>query len=249
MTRERDSRDVVFGGAMKIYVVLNMRSTAMGLLGKAIAEAGGEVQHCAAYSSEELIRSPDGFDALIVMGGEQNALNDADFRCFPELLTLIRAFEAEDKAVLGICLGSQLVARAFGGKNQVGGASEFAWSEITLVNSSGYDPVVAALPPAFRQFQWHDDTFTLPPSAIRLAGSKAAENQMFRVGRACYGLQFHTEVGIDLAAEWCAMYRDILLEKDPDWLDHAASEARLHGPGAQNVSNDLLKAWLDLVKR
>lgn len=238
-----------FGGSMKIYVVLNMRGTAMGLLGKAIAEAGGEVQHCAAYSGEKLLTSADGFDALIVMGGEQNALNDADYPYFPDLLKLIRRFEAENKAVLGICLGSQLVARAFNGKNQVGGASEFAWSEVFLTDAAADDPLAATLPSEFRQFQWHDDTFALPTSAVRLAGSQAAENQMFRVGRACYGLQFHTEVGIDLAAEWCAMYRDILLEKDPDWLDYAADEARLHGPGAENVSNGLLKAWLALVKR
>ena len=64
---------------------------------------------------------------MIVLGGGQDALGRREYPYFPALLELTRDFAGKDRAVLGICLGSQLVARAFGGDNQLGGAQEFGW--------------------------------------------------------------------------------------------------------------------------
>ena len=72
--------------------------------------------------------------------------------------------------------------------------------------------MLGALPEAFAIFQWHDDTFSLPENAVRLAGNDIAENQAFRIGRAVYGFQFHFEAdrrtGARLEHVLCRDHRD-----------------------------------------
>ncbi len=232
---------------MKILVILNMRGTAMGLLGKAITEAGGKMQYCAAYCGEKLPASPDGFSGLVVMGGEQNALDDQRSPYIPELLDLILEFAAADKPILGICLGSQLIARAFGGENKIGITPEFAWQNLELTEEGKRDPLMSALPARFPQFQWHDDTFTLPEQAVRLAASEGVANQAFRIGRACYGIQFHSEADRSLVYDWSTMYRDIILDVAPDWLGNLDRHASLHADDADRASGLLLRNWVSLL--
>ncbi|TGR36822.1 type 1 glutamine amidotransferase, partial [Mesorhizobium sp. M8A.F.Ca.ET.198.01.1.1] len=117
-------------------------------------------------------------------GGAQNALDDEICPYFPALLDLTRDFTDKNRSVLGICLGSQLLARAFGGTNQIGGATEFGWHKVSLTPDAKSDAVLGGLPESFPIFEWHDDTFGLPENAVRLAGSTVAENQAFRLGRA-----------------------------------------------------------------
>ena len=121
---------------------------------------------------------------------------------FPPCSIWRATFRRKDKAVLGICLGSQLLARAFGGTNQIGGAREFGWCPVSLTQDGAADPVLRVAPRDFSIFQWHDDTFGLPPGAIHLARSAEAENQAFRIGRATYGIQFHFEADRRLVGEW-----------------------------------------------
>jgi len=129
----------------------------------------------------------------VMFGGGQNALADDAYPYFPDLMKLIRTFTDRQQAVLGICLGSQLIARAFGGENHIGTAREFGWQKVSLAPEAKADAVLGGLPASFPTFQWHDDTFSLPDGAVRLAGNAVAENQAFRVGRATYGFQFHFE--------------------------------------------------------
>ena len=101
-------------------------------------------------------------DALVVLGGGQNALDDEAFPYIPPLLALMREFGDSGRAVLGICLGSQLLARAYGADNLLGAAPEFGWQKVALTGEAKDDPVLRAAPENFPIFQWHDDTFTLP---------------------------------------------------------------------------------------
>ena len=176
---------------MRVLVVQNYDNTSLGQVGAALAEAGAEIDVRRAHLGETLPDSADGHAAAVVLGGGQNALADADYPYFPRLLDLVRDFERQDRAVLGICLGSQIIARAFGGENQIGGASEFGLHTIALTQSAQDDAVLGVMPATFPIFQWHDDTFSLPGRAERLASNAVAENQAFRIGRAIYGIQFH----------------------------------------------------------
>jgi GMP synthase-like glutamine amidotransferase len=232
---------------MRVLVVHNYPATGLGQVGTALAEAGAELDQRMAHDGEALPRTSDGYDAALLLGGGQNALADEAYPYFPALLDLARDFTARDKAVLGICLGSQLLARAFGGENRIGGAREFGWCPVSLTGEGAVDPVLGGVAPEFRIFQWHDDTFTLPPGAAHLASSGVANSQAFRLGRATYGVQFHFEADRKLVHEWNTAFAGTIAERQPDWPGRYESEAARHGPGADAAGLAIARAWVGLI--
>lgn len=182
-----------------------------------------------------------------MLGGGQNALDDDHSPYFPQLVQLARDFVGKDKAVLGICLGSQLLARAFGGENRIGCATEFGWHGISLTEEAQDDPVFTDLPERFPIFQWHDDTFSLPEGAVRLASSPVAGNQAFRVGRAGYGVQFHFEADRALVRDWNEAFAAVIARCNPDWPERHDAEADRHGPDADAVGLALARAWVAAI--
>ncbi len=232
---------------MRVLVVQNYKNTDPGQIGTALAEVPAEIELRRADLGADLPADPSGHDALVMLGGGQNALADDEYPYFPALLDLARDFTAADKAVLGICLGSQLLARAFGGENRVGGATEFGWHAVSLTEAAKADPVLGALPQRFPIFQWHDDTYSLPPQAVRLASSPVAENQAFRVGRAAYGFQFHFEADQLLVRGWSVSFAAMIGARHPDWSDRLEVEAARHGEEADAAGLAIARAWVAAV--
>ncbi|MCO5063335.1 MAG: type 1 glutamine amidotransferase [Rhizobiaceae bacterium] len=229
---------------MRVLAVENFGGTGLGQLGDALAQVRAEVDYIRPHTAEALPATAREHDALIVLGGGQNALDDAGSPHFPHLLDLIRDFESADKSVLGICLGSQLIARAFGGENRIGGHTEFGWHDISVTDAASADPVFNALPRAFPSFQWHDDNFTLPPQAVLLAKGTTVANQAYRVGRAVYATQFHFEADRRLISEWNGTFRTLMETLDPDWLPRYQAEAPVRGAAADAAGASLARAWI-----
>lgn len=232
---------------MRVLVIENFGGTGLGQVETALDEAGAEREHVRPYLGDELPADGANHDAMVVLGGGQNALDDDGSPYFPLLLDLIRDFERRDRAVLGICLGSQLIARAFGGDNLIGAAPEFGWQQVELANGWGDDAVFKALPSSFPIFHWHDDHFTLPPAAVRLAASAAAANQAFRVGRAVYGTQFHFEADTRLVEQWSGIFPELIERKAPGWLAKRHEYAALHAGEADAVGLALARAWVAAI--
>jgi GMP synthase-like glutamine amidotransferase len=232
---------------MRVLVVQNFDDTGLGQVATALAERGIDVDTRRPYCGEPLPVGIREHAALVVLGGEQDALDDVKCPYYPELLELIRACSAADRPVLGICLGAQLMARAFGGENLLGAAPEFGWCEVELTEEGRIDPVMQALPARFPIFEWHDDTFTLPPGAARLATNGTAANQAFRVGRAAYGIQFHFEADRQLVAEWNGIFADYLARRQPGWPQRHPADAALHGPDADAAGLALARAWVGTI--
>lgn len=232
---------------MRVLVVENYDGTALGQLASAFEEAGAEIDHVRAHHGDALPGGPEEHDAMVVLGGGQNALADGDYPHLPELCRLMRAFGDADRSVLGICLGSQLLARAYGGKNVIGGATEFGWHPVELTDSGRADPVFAGVPASFPIFQWHDDTFGLPPGAVRLAGSGTVANQAFRIGRAAYGVQFHFEADRALVETWSQAFADLLDERQPDWARRHPVDAATLGLDADAVGHAIARGWLSTI--
>lgn len=232
---------------MRVLVVQHLDGEGLGQVGTALTEAGIDIDIRLTNRGDTLPETCLGHDGLIVLGGTQNALDDEGSPHFPPLLPLMREFVEADRAVLGICLGSQLLARAFGGENLVGCAPEFAWRQVELTGEGRVDPVLGALPVRFPIFEWHDDTFTLPDNAVHLARNDAAENQAFRLGRAAYGIQFHFEADRKVVAEWNRAFADELAETHPDWPDRHEREAERHGPEADAAGLAIARAWVSTI--
>jgi GMP synthase-like glutamine amidotransferase len=146
-----------------------------------------------------------------------------------------------------VCLGSQVLARAFGAANILGGASEFGWCEVALTDAGSRDAVLGGLPAAFPIFQWHADTFTLPPGAVQLATGAVAAQQGFRIGRATYGLQFHFEANRRVVADWVRTFPKAVARHDPRFAGTLPD-----GPGGAGIAADaaglaIARNWVALI--
>ena len=140
-------------------------------------------------------------DFLLVMGGPMS-VNDSDPWIEKELLFIRRAIEA-GIPVLGVCLGSQFMAKALGGQVRPGPRLEIGPTPVTRTVEEDADPVFGTFPREFTVFQWHGEGLTLPPGACVLASSEFYPVQAFRYGNRAYGLLFHLELEIDGIAALC----------------------------------------------
>lgn len=229
---------------MRVLVVQNYPGTGLGQVGVALEEAEIAVDVRHAYDGEAIPDSDADYNGLIILGGEQNALADEDYPYFPQLLDLIRLFARNEKAVLGICLGSQLVARAFGGENLLARPLEFGWHDVALTDAGSEDPVLSAAGKKFPTFHWHCDTFSLPEQATLLAHSAKTPNQAFRIGRAVYGTQFHFEADRQLVDQWNDLFFDQIAEMDPQWQQNLPELKSGVGSRADESGAALARAWI-----
>ena len=133
------------------------------------------------------------FDWLIVMGGPMNIYEESQYPWLIQEKQFIKQAIAQDKTVIGICLGSQLRADILGSPVYSGKYKEIGWFPIELTTEAINSQLFQAFSPQLTVFHWHGDTFDLPPGAIRLAYSEACQNQAFLYGNKVLGLQFHLE--------------------------------------------------------
>jgi GMP synthase (glutamine-hydrolysing) len=232
---------------MHVLVIENYIGTPLGLVRQALADAGAEIDLRLAWQGAAVPESHEGYDGLVVLGGEQSALDDADHPHLPHVVALTRAFGDADKAVLGICLGAQLVARGAGATNILGRPVEFGWHEVRPTASGRRDPLIAALGEGAPVFHWHLDTFTLPPGALHLATSAQTEFQAFRLGRATYGIQFHFEADQALVERWSEEFAEVISAYAPDWPDRRLKDAARHGAKADATGAAIARAWVGLI--
>jgi GMP synthase-like glutamine amidotransferase len=229
---------------MRVLTIQNFEATGLGQMATPLDEAQAAVDIVKAYEGEPIPADTGRYDGLVVLGGEQNALDDIGSPYFPTLLEEMRAFGRSGRAVLGICLGAQLLARAHAAENRIGAAPEFGWCEVALTGEGRADPLTSGLPARFPIFEWHDDTFTLPEGAVRLAANGTAPNQAFRIGRAAYGVQFHFEADRKLVREWNSIFADVIAARHPGWETIHRTEAERHGEAADAAGLAIARAWV-----
>ena len=161
----------------------------LGYIETYLLRAGFQISYTRFFNADE-IPDPRTTDFLVVLGGPMS-VNDEPL--LPWLATEkkgLRAFLKTGKPVLGICLGAQLIASALGSRVFPNREKEIGWFPIEGLAHG--NPAALRFPSPAEVFQWHGETFDLPPGATHLARSSVCENQAFQIGRAI-GLQFHLE--------------------------------------------------------
>ena len=167
-------------------------------------------------------------------------------------LDLIHAFVAQDKPVLGICLGSQLLAHVLGAPVRRHRQAEIGWYRLDTTEAGRRDAVLAPLGDSSPVFQWHSYTFDIPDSAEHLAATSSCENQAFRYGRSAYGFQFHLEVDERLVSRWLNLpnYRHELVAAQ---LGHGPEDVEQHtleqAARMRAVAEPVFGNFLDLIGR
>ncbi|MGL4236331.1 type 1 glutamine amidotransferase [Tabrizicola sp.] len=232
---------------MRVAIVENMPVTHHGLVGVALHEAAALIDVYKPWSGQPLPATVNA-NAMVVFGGEQSATDDHIHPYLPDLARLMADYTAMDRPVLGICLGSQLLARAFGSENHLGTAPEFGWVDVQLTDEGRADPVLSVLPEIFPIFQWHSDTFTLPEGAVHLATNPAARYQAFRIGRATYGTQFHFEASRAVVADWLRLFPEAADRMAPGWASRHDDLAATLGQKADAHGLALARAWVGLIR-
>ncbi|MEM9243638.1 MAG: gamma-glutamyl-gamma-aminobutyrate hydrolase family protein [Pseudomonadota bacterium] len=132
-------------------------------------------------------------DLLLVMGGPQSATCLDKYPYLYQEIDYIQQAIAADKPVLGICLGMQLIAAAFGMKVIESPQPEIGTFPITLTSNGKKDPIFQHFPESFEVIQWHYDMVKLPEGVESLAYSAACPQQIVRFAKHVYGIQFHLE--------------------------------------------------------
>lgn len=144
-------------------------------------------------------------DLVIIMGGPMS-VNDPD-PWIAEEIAFVQSAILAGTSVLGVCLGSQFMAKALGAAIRPGQALEIGMTPIHLTEEGTQDAVFGSMPQQFSVFEWHGEIFDLPQGAVPLASSDSVPVQAFRYGAHAYGLLFHPEVeqsGIESLCRECA---------------------------------------------
>jgi GMP synthase-like glutamine amidotransferase len=160
---------------------------------------------------------------LISLGGPMGANDDDAHPWIASECELIRKSVEAGLPTVGVCLGGQMMARSLGAEVARNAVAEVGWYPIQVNSHGKKDRILGVAGPEPLVYQWHYDTFQLPPGAILLAASAACPRQAYRIGEHAYGFQFHPEADHQLVQEWLD-----LIGVD----EELESERAKHGVGA-----------------
>ncbi len=133
-------------------------------------------------------------DWLVIMGGPMNIYEEEKYPWLVEEKKIIKQAIDNDKVVIGICLGAQLIADSLGSKIYKNDFKEIGWFPVHLTQKAKEISLVNFLPDVFLVFHWHGETFDLPDRAVHIAESEACKNQAFIYKDKVIALQFHLEM-------------------------------------------------------
>ena len=207
----------------------------VGQFAPLLAARGVELQCVDLYAAGASPPDTANADGLLFMGGPMCANDDLPF--LKQELAIMREAGSRGQPILGICLGAQLLAKAFGGRVYVGKMPEIGWYDIELTPTGAADPLLARASVPQTVFQWHEDTFDLPAGAELLASSWAYRNQAFRCGKKIYGLQFHPEMTRDMIEDW---QKEAALCGRPI----APIDSGLHATPLAGFCDQIVEGWL-----
>jgi GMP synthase-like glutamine amidotransferase len=157
---------------------------------------------------EAVPRDVRAYSGLAVMGGPMSANDELPW--IAPVLEVLRSAVRRDVPMIGHCLGAQLMSRAFGGTVRVNPVREIGWGEVRVADNGVARAWLGELQ-AFETFQWHGDTFSIPPGATRVLEGEHCPNQGFALGRH-FGMQCHVEMTADLVRTWIGSGADELAQ-------------------------------------
>ena len=173
--------------------------------------------------------------ALVVMGGPMNVYEEEKHPFLKEENCFIQEAVRNGVPYLGICLGSQLLAKALGARVYKAKQSEIGWDKVQLTAQTKSDALFGALNSAeLKVLQWHEDTFDLPAGSIHLASSKAVPHQAYRYKDRFYGFQFHIEVNRPMLEDW--------FKNKPD-LQKILDEYDAYKPRLDKITNEMYRVF------
>jgi GMP synthase (glutamine-hydrolysing) len=178
----------------QIIVLQHVACETLGSIEDALGRAAVAHRYVRIHQGDAVPQEIADAAGLVVMGGPMSVYDNDKLAHLNEEMRLVESALRAGRPVLGVCLGSQLLAHVLGAKVYPGRQKEIGWHEVTLAPAASDDVLFAAAPRQFSAFHWHGDVFDLPAGAVALARSEITACQSFRHGANAYGILFHLEV-------------------------------------------------------
>lgn len=231
----------------KILILQHADSEHVGNIAAALQRANRAYVTVEAFAGQSVPDDLGNFAGLIVMGGPMSVYEHAKYGFIPDELQLITQALEHDKPILGVCLGSQLLATALGAKVFPGPRKEIGWHDVSKLPGAGGDTLFHALPESFMAMHWHGDIFDLPNGAVPLLRSDLTALQAFRYGKNAYGLLCHLELTYPQIDR---MIHDFRTELDQAGLSgqEILNQWPRYGASLERLGGELFSRWVALLE-
>ena len=186
---------------MSILFVQHVKNEGPGNFTRVLYEHDIPFQTLKTFSPVSFVLPAD-CRGVILLGGPMNVDDESDYPFLAEEKAFIKELIQKGMPLLGICLGAQLIAQAAGGRVYQADEKEFGWYGVELTEDGERDSLFQGFPRWYEVFQWHEDTFSIPPRGKKLVTTAGCPNQGFKVGTRCYGIQFHLEADATMINGW-----------------------------------------------
>jgi GMP synthase (glutamine-hydrolysing) len=219
-----------------------------GMIANALESRNIAAHYIRTFGGQTVPRELGDFVGLIVMGGPMGVYEHDRYPFLQDEMRLIERALKEERPVLGICLGSQLLASTLGSAVIKGKRKEIGWYPIRLKEAAMTDRLWEGSEPSFVAYHWHGDIFELAQGAVSLASSELTECQAFRYGRDAYGFLFHMEVTQKIIAD---MVREFSNELEEEGVPGEAiiTKAQDHLPKLQQIGQVVFDRWVALLDK
>ncbi len=232
----------------KVLIIKQVESEGPGIIGVELKRRSLATELLEVYKGLSVPKDASAYSALIVMGGPMGVYEEKTYPFLGDEIKLIESGLKQEVPIMGVCLGAQLLARAAGARVYKGEAKEIGFYKVRLTEEGIRDALLHGLPPEFRVFQWHGDTFDVPDGGVNLVSSDLFQNQMIRVGRSAYGVQFHLEVTEQMVLEWLEVNNDELeAEKDAIDPERIKTQAPGYIPDLHRYGRVVIARFLGLI--
>lgn len=232
----------------RILVFQHVAAEPLGTFDPLIRARGHRIRYLNFSREPDSQPNDQRYDALVVLGGPMMPDQHQQYPHLAVECRTIERFIAADKPVLGICLGSQLIAHTLGARLFPAAQWEIGWYPLEITAGGQQDKLLQYYPSQQPVYQWHGYTFDLPGSAQHLARSESCPTQAFRYAEHCWGFQFHLELDQRLIKRWLGLPQ-YLEELGNANVGHSAEQilqhTRQHIDQSVKTSQRVFDAFLD----
>ena len=231
----------------RVYALQHLAAEPLGTIGDALENRGIEANYIRVFEGETVPNDMNGASGLVVMGGPMGVYEQKEYPFLADEIRLIESALTTAKPVLGICLGSQLIAAALGAEVKKAMRKEIGWFPVSLTKAASEDRVFSDVQESFKAYHWHGDEFDVPTGARSLATSAQTQCQAFAYGNTAYGFLFHLEATQTIVEEMTRGFSDELVEEKID-AGEILDQTRRHLTGFQSIAASVFGRWASLIE-
>jgi GMP synthase (glutamine-hydrolysing) len=226
----------------KVWVLQHHPAENLGAIAEALESAALAWQYVRVFDGRPVPTDMKGAGGLIVMGGPEAVYQLDRYPYLRDEIALIENALKAGRPVLGVCLGSQLLAAALGANVRRAAHKEIGWYPVRLRSAAKDDRLLGGVPEEFVACHWHSDIFDLPAGAVPLASSELTELQGFRYGENAWGLMFHAEMTAQIVAALVSEFGEGLKRVGIDGDEILASAPR-HLADLSKIAGTIFGRW------